>query len=177
MSYLKEEIAKKKEAFEELRKTRTDLDVKCKKLETEVTGLNTEISRLKAKLEVNLKNDDKLKQYRESSNTYKSERDHLRQELDTVKQQLQDLKSDLKARESTGIKVKELNKSIKEKDLQLEQLQKDAASLSVAKKKFKEEVDRLQKLLEDYKGRVKVMDGKLEEEREKLQGELKTTKV
>lgn len=174
---MKEEISKKKEAFEELRKTRNDMDAKCKRYESDISDLNKEVSRWKAKLEVSSKNDEMLKQYRESSNTLKSERDSLRQELDTVKQQLQELKADTRFKEATSAKVRDLTKAVKEKDAQLAVLQKEVAGLSGSKKKLKEETDRLQKLLEEYKGKVKVLDGKLEEEREKMQGELKNTKV
>lgn len=174
---MKEELAKRREAIEEARKTRQDLEGRCKQLEAEGVELGREITRLKTKLEVSSKSDVLLKQLRDSSGSLKTERDGLKLELDAVKQQLSDLKVELKAKDSNTAKTRELSKTLKEKEIRVIDLEKEVASLTQSKKKLKDESDRLQKLLEDYKTKTKVLDTRLEEDTKRLESELSSTRV
>ena len=163
--------------MEEIRKSKSEIDGHCKQLEVEVGDLNREVTRLKTKLEVSSKNDQLLKQQREAAAAMKTERDQLKQELEVAKQQLQELRSEMKSKDTNSLKARELSKTLKEKEARVLELEKEVTSLNLSKKKLKDEADRMQKLLEEYKTKTKVLDMKLDEERKRLETELSTTKV
>jgi chromosome segregation ATPase len=173
---LKEEVTRKKEALDETRRIRSELELRIQRLENDNTEVTRENSRLKAKLEANIKSSDQLKVYRDNVQQLKLEKEALKAELETTKTSMTDLKSELSRKETMLSKLKESNKQAKDKDDTLEKTEKQLVEAKSTLKKLRVDLERKDAVITSLSQKAKEFDQRLEDERTRMESELKTTK-
>lgn len=174
---MKEDILRKKETLDETKRYRAEAEARATKLDSELSEATKELTRVKVKLEANLKKDEQLKAYRESANSLKAERDALKLEQEATKTQLSDLKSEITRKDTIISKLKESSKSGKELEENLEKHTIQLQDLKSQVKKFKSDLERKDTVISSLTNKLKDAESKVLDEKNRLELELKSTKV